>query len=78
MEKADLELLVRRTMSDPAFRNRLLVDPEAALNEAGWDFPPDDVAALKAWHAHLHDVTKLDELQRSLEAFVASRRPSRS
>ncbi len=75
MEKPDLELLLHRTLSDPVFRNRLMVDPETALREAGWDLAADDVAALKVWHANLHDVTKLDELKHSLQAFIASRQP---
>ncbi|MHB0939737.1 MAG: Os1348 family NHLP clan protein [Armatimonadota bacterium] len=75
MEKVDLTLLVHRAMSDPVFRQQLLADPEVAVNEAGWDLPPDDLAALKAWHANLRDVTKLEELKRSLEDFLASRVP---
>ena len=75
MEKVDLTLLMHRTMSDPVFRQRLLADPEAAVSEAGWDLPPDDLAALKAWHANLRDVTKLEELKHSLEDFLASRVP---
>ncbi|MHB9024975.1 MAG: Os1348 family NHLP clan protein [Armatimonadota bacterium] len=74
-EKPDLEKLVRRTVSDPVFRRRLLANPEAALSEAGWDLPPDDVAALKQWHANLNSTTTLEELERSLAAFVASRAP---
>ncbi len=74
MEKIDLDTLARRVISDPVFRNRLLVDPETAIHEAGWDLPLADLAALKTWHANLRDVTKLEELERALAAFVAGRR----
>ncbi len=73
MEKADLALLVRRTQSDPTFRQLLLADPDAAVRAAGWDLPPEDLDALRAWHANLQDVTKLEELQRSLEHLLAER-----
>jgi hypothetical protein len=75
MEKVDLHKLIRRALSDPGFRQRLLANPEVAISEAGWDLPADELAALKAWHANLRDVTKLDELERSLEEFRASRVP---
>lgn len=75
MKKADLQLLVRRTKSDPTFRQRLLADPEVAVSEAGWDLSPDDMSALRAWHAGLVDTTKLAELERSLEHMVADRMP---
>lgn len=76
MEKPTLDLLVRRTVSDPAFRAHLLADPQVAIQDAGWDFSPEEMAALKAWHANLHDVTKVEELERSLLAFVAERTPT--
>lgn len=75
MEKADLDILARRVISDPGFRGRFMADPRAALSEAGWNLPPDDVAALMAWHARLRNVTKLEELERALAEFVASRAP---
>ena len=75
MEKTDLNKLINRAMSDPVFRSQLLADPGVAVSEAGWDLPPDDMAALKAWQANLQDVTKLDEIKRSLEALLASRMP---
>ncbi|HEY3415317.1 MAG TPA: Os1348 family NHLP clan protein [Armatimonadota bacterium] len=74
-EKPNLETLARRALSDPAFRQQLLANPEVALSEAGWDLPPEDVAALKRWHANLSSTTKLEELERSLAEFVASRAP---
>lgn len=74
MHKPDLELLVRRVVSDPTFRQQFMADPLVAVAEAGWDLPLDDLAALRAWHREMRDVTKLDELERSLSAFVASRR----
>lgn len=75
MKKPDLELLLRRVVSDPVFRAHFMADPVVAISEAGWDFPPDDVQALQAWHANMRHVTKLDELERSLSAFIASRLP---
>jgi len=75
MDKVNLDTLMRRAISDPHFRQHLLVDPEVAISEAGWDLSADDVAALKEWHANLWSVTKIEELERSLAAFVASRRP---
>lgn len=75
MEKANLDILARRAISDPLFRHRLLVDPEVAVMEAGWDLSPEDMAALKEWHAKIRNVTNLEELERSLAEFVASRRP---
>lgn len=74
MEKTSLDLLARRTISDPLFRSQLLADPEVAISEAGWDLLPEDMAALKAWHANLRNVTTLEELERSLGLFIASRR----
>jgi hypothetical protein len=53
----------------------LLADPEVAVSEAGWDLPPEDMAALKTWHANLHDVTKLEELKQSLDDLLISRMP---
>ncbi|HEX2950461.1 MAG TPA: hypothetical protein VHV83_13000 [Armatimonadota bacterium] len=76
MQKPNLDLLMRRVISDPVFRNRFIIDPEFALNEAGWDLAPDDLQALKEWHANWRDVTKIDELERALAEFVASRQPN--
>jgi hypothetical protein len=75
MEKVTLNLLVNRVISDPAFRLRFMADPEVAISEANWDLPAQDLAALKEWHARMAHVTKLDELQESLAAFVATRTP---
>ncbi len=75
MHKVSLERLTHRVISDQTFRARLLVDPETAISEAGWDMPPDDLAALKAWHADNQQFTKLNELERSLAVFLASRAP---
>lgn len=75
MEKANLEILARRAVSDPVFRSRLLVDPEAAVAEAGWDLTPDEMAALKHWHDNARNVTKIEELERSLAHLIASTRP---
>lgn len=76
MEKVTLELLAHRVVSDPTFRRLFLANPRVAITEAGWDVPADDVDALQTWHASLRDVTTLEELERALAAFVASRRPS--
>jgi len=75
MEKVSLDLLVRRTISDPVFRSQLLANPEVAVSEAGWDLSPEDMKALCAWHASLQNVTKIEELERSLTEFVAGRQP---
>jgi len=77
MEKVTLDTLMRRAISDPVFRHRLLVDPEVAVSEANWDLPPEDMAALKAWHDNMRHITKLEELERSLSTLVASRQPGR-
>ena len=75
MEKVTLEILARRALSDPVFRNHLLVDPMREVTDAGWDLPKDDLLALQAWHANLRDVSKLEELERALAEFLASREP---
>ena len=75
MEKWTLDLLARRVMSDPTFRQRLMVDPEVAVSEAGWDLSPQDMQALKTWHANLRNVTKMEELEHALAELVASRSP---
>ncbi|HEX2948653.1 MAG TPA: hypothetical protein VHV83_03650 [Armatimonadota bacterium] len=75
MHKPNLETLARRVMSDPVFRSLFLADPEVAVNEAGLDILPDDLQALKEWHVNLRNVTKLEELERALAKFVASRSP---
>ena len=76
MHKMTLERLARRALSDPNFRQHLLADPEAAVQDAGIDLLPQDLAALKAWQANLRDVTKIDELESSLAEFLASRAPT--
>ena len=77
MDKPNLELLARRVISDPVFRSQFLADPERAVNEAGWDLPPQEMAALKAWHANLRDVTKLEELELALSALIAAQAEKR-
>ncbi|MHB9131746.1 MAG: Os1348 family NHLP clan protein [Armatimonadota bacterium] len=73
MHKPNLDNMARRVLSDPGFREQFMADPQRALSEAGYDFPPDDVAALEAWHANLRNVTKIEELERALAEFIASR-----
>ncbi|HEY1011762.1 MAG TPA: Franean1_4349 family RiPP [Herpetosiphonaceae bacterium] len=44
----DIQTLVGKAVSDPAFAQRLVDQPEAALREAGIEPTPDMVDALKS------------------------------
>ncbi len=44
----DLERLVGRTVTDKAFRDKLLADPEGAIKEAGLSISADELERLKA------------------------------
>jgi hypothetical protein len=44
----DLSVVAGKAVADPAFRQRLLDDPEAAIKEAGIHLTPEQVKALKS------------------------------
>ena len=46
-EKDELRTIAGKALADPAFREKLLADPEAAVKEAGFDLTPEQVEALK-------------------------------
>lgn len=43
----DLERLVGRAVMDPAFREKLLADPEGAIKDSGLSLTPDEVDGVK-------------------------------
>jgi len=43
----DLRLVAGKAVADPAFRQQLLDDPEAAVRNAGIDLSPEQLDALK-------------------------------
>lgn len=43
----DLRTVAGKAVADPAFRQRLLENPEAAVREAGIDLTPEQMKALK-------------------------------
>lgn len=43
----DLRTVAGKAVADPAFRQKLLDDPEAAVKEAGIDLSPEQLDALK-------------------------------
>jgi len=43
----DLRTIAGKAIADPAFREKLLSDPEAAVTEAGIELNPDQMKALK-------------------------------
>lgn len=47
MAKEDLERLIGRAVMDKDFRERLLADPEKAIQEGKLDLTPEEIAALK-------------------------------
>lgn len=47
MAREDVERLIGRAILDPKFRERLFVDPEKAIREAGFDLTEEEMAALK-------------------------------
>jgi hypothetical protein len=44
----DLERLVGRAVTDKAFRDKLLADPEATIQDAGLKLSDEELARLKA------------------------------
>ena len=43
----DLRTIAGKAIADPDFREKLIKDPEAAVNEAGIELSPDQMKALK-------------------------------
>ena len=43
----DLRTIAGKAIADPAFREKLMKDPEAAVTEAGIELSPDQMKALK-------------------------------
>jgi len=43
----DLRAVAGKAIADPAFRQKLMDDPEAAVKEAGIDLSPEQMDALK-------------------------------
>lgn len=48
MAQEELERLIGRAVLDPEFRERLLVDPEKAIQEEGFDLTPEEVDLVKS------------------------------
>jgi len=46
-DKEDLRTVAGKAIADPAFRQKLLDDPEAAVKEAGIDLTADQMKSLK-------------------------------
>ena len=46
-EKDQLRNIAGKALADPAFREKLLADPEAAVKEAGIELTPEQMKALK-------------------------------
>jgi hypothetical protein len=46
-EKAELRKIAGKALADPAFRDKLLADPEAAVKEAGIELSEEQFEALK-------------------------------
>ena len=47
-EKDELRTIAGKALADPAFREKLIADPEAAVKEAGIELTPDQLEALKS------------------------------
>ena len=47
MAKKDVERLVGRALLDAEFREKLFADPEATIQEAGFDLTEKEIAQLK-------------------------------
>jgi hypothetical protein len=43
----DLRTIAGKALADPAFREKLLADPESAVTEAGIELTPEQMEALK-------------------------------
>jgi hypothetical protein len=48
MAQEELERLVGRAILDPKFRERLLADPEKAIQDEGFDLTPEEVELVKS------------------------------
>lgn len=48
MSKKSVEELIGRTLTDSAFRDRLLASPEKTLAEEGYDASPEVIEAIKS------------------------------
>jgi hypothetical protein len=46
-EKDELRTIAGKALADPAFRDKLLADPEGAIKEAGIELTPEQLEALK-------------------------------
>ena len=59
----DLRTIAGKAIADPDFREKLIKDPEAAVNEAGIELSPDQMKALKEMDRDLLEkgLTDLDE-----------------
>jgi hypothetical protein len=67
MARKDLERLIGRAVLDPEFREKLLADPEKAVDEAGFDLSKKELAGLKSI-----DAQKTRALLEEAEAIPAS------
>jgi len=46
-EKDELRTIAGKALADPAFREKLIADPEAAVKEAGIELTPEQLEAIK-------------------------------
>ena len=59
-EKDELRTIAGKALADPAFREKLLADPEAAVKEAGFDLTPEQLEALKGMDREQFDAAMAD------------------
>ena len=59
----DLRLVAGKAVADPAFRKKLIDDPETAVKEAGIELTPDQIQALKEMDREQFEegISNLDE-----------------
>jgi hypothetical protein len=63
--------LIQRATEDPAFRQRVLADPETALAAEGYDLTEDELAAIRSFQAQVEKMSeeeltdKLDNIDRT-------------
>ncbi len=57
--------LVEKTFNDPQFREKAKQDPEGALREHGYELEPQELEAVKEFHAQAAGMTE-EEMDRQL------------
>ena len=59
-EEVELRTIAGKALADPAFREKLIADPEAAVKEAGIELTPEQLEALKGMDRKQFDAAMAD------------------